>query len=118
MRAIMSLNVLAGMCGHFFNCNMAHGYEDKPNVNNGYNCDHPDCGDADESVGKCLASACPVAFPADGLDCKMAGMTHEECECCGCEDCECEEDYMVCEIPDSKFDSRYMWSYPKEKEEA
>ncbi len=115
MQVIMQLNTFANMCGHFFNCNMEPGYKDKPNVNNGYNCDHPDCGDADEGIGKCLASACPLAFPADGLDCQKAGMTHEECEDCGREDCECEEDYMICEIPESEFDERYMWRCPQEE---
>lgn len=47
----MSLNMLARRCGYFFNAYLTEGYENKPNVNNGYNCSHPDCGDEDEGIG-------------------------------------------------------------------
>ena len=105
VEVVMPLNRLANRCGYFFNCCRTKGYEDKPAVNNGYNCNHPDCGDADEGVGKCLASACPLAYPADGLTrCEQC----KECESCGDENCECDDDLMVVSIPQSEFDGRYM----------
>lgn len=48
---LMPLNTPANRCGYFFNCCLTKGYEDKPAVNNGYNCNHPECGDSDEGVG-------------------------------------------------------------------
>lgn len=36
MKVIMSLNRFANRCGYFFNCNLMEGFEDKPDVNNGY----------------------------------------------------------------------------------
>lgn len=56
----MSLNMLARRCGYFFNAYLTEGYEDKPNINNGYNCSHPDCGDEDEGIGCCRADTCPL----------------------------------------------------------
>ncbi len=111
MEVLMSLDTLASRCGHFFNCNLTPGFEDKPNVNNGYNCDHPECGDAEDGIGKCLASACPVAYKAS---CKTCGMAGVQCEEAGNEeDAEyCEDDTMVCEIPDEDFDERKMIRVP------
>lgn len=105
VEVVMPLNRLANRCGYFFNCCRTAGYEDKPTVNNGYNCNHPDCGDTDEGIGKCLASACPLAYPADGLTrCEQC----KECESCGDENCECDDDLMVVSIPQSEFNGRYM----------
>ena len=41
MKVLMPLNTWANMCGHFFNCCMTPRFENKPDVNNGYNCNHP-----------------------------------------------------------------------------
>lgn len=57
----MSLNMLARRCGYFFNAYLTEGYENKPNVNNGYNCSHPDCGDEDE--GWLLPGQIPARWP-------------------------------------------------------
>jgi hypothetical protein len=46
------------------------------------------------------------------MDCKRFG---NECEDCGNEECECYEDMMVCEIPEEKFDERYMYREEAEK---
>lgn len=83
----MSLNLLARRCGYFFNAYLTEGYENKPNVNNGYNCSHPDCGDEDEGIGCCRADTCPLAYPADGDD---------------------DDDQMVVEIAEEDFNPRYM----------
>lgn len=82
----MSLNMLARRCGYFFNAYLTEGYENKPNVNNGYNCCHPDCGDEDEGIGCCRADTCPLAYPADGDD---------------------DDDQMVVEIAEEDFNPRY-----------
>ena len=106
MEVMMPLNTLANRCGFFFNCDMTPGYEDKPSINNGYNCNHPECGDSDEGIGKCLASSCPIAYPASGEDCHDFGVAYE---CAGCCDCECEDDMMICEIPEEEFDETRMY---------
>lgn len=105
MKAIMSLNQFANRCGYFFNSALAEGYEDKPVVNNGYNCKHPECGDEEEGIGCCRADTCPLAYPADGLICQRSGM---QCSECGCEECECDDDEMVVEVDANDFDPRYM----------
>lgn len=106
MEVLMPLNALANRCGFFFNCELTPGYEDKPCINDGFNCSHPECGDADEGIGKCLASSCPIAYQASGEDCHDFGVA---CECVGCPDCECENDMMVCEIPEDEFDESQMY---------
>lgn len=106
MTVIMRLNTWANMCGHFFNCCLTPGFENKPDVNNGYNCNHLEQEEEYEGVGCCFAHSCPLAYPADGGDCKKFGI---DCENCGNEECECDEDMMVCEIPDDQFDERYMY---------
>lgn len=113
MKAIMRLNTWANMCGHFFNAYLEpQNPDDKtfypgrdPSPNNGYNCRHPET-EEEDGVGCCFAHSCPMAYRADGGDCKKFGV---ECEDCGNEDCECDEDMMVCEIPDDQFDERYMY---------
>lgn len=106
MKVLMPLNTLANRCGHFFNCNLEPGYEEGPNVNNGYNCDHPDCEEEQEGIGCCYSWSCPVAYSADGMDCARYGV---DCEDCGKEDCDCYDNMMVCEIPEEEFDERYMY---------
>lgn len=108
IKVVMPLNTFANMCGHFFNCNLTEGFEDKPNVNNGYNCSHPDCEDVQDGVGCCFSWSCPLTYSADGLVCQRCGI---ECENCGKEECSCDDDFMVCEIPESEYDKRYMWRY-------
>jgi len=92
----MCLNRFARRCGYFFNAGLTEGYEDKPNVNNGYNCSHPDCGDEDEGIGWGRAGACPLAYPAGDDD---DG-----------------DDQMVVEIADEDFDPRYMTRVEDEEE--
>lgn len=106
MTVLMTLNQWANRCGHFFNCNLTEGMEDKPNVNNGYNCNHPDCGDEEDGIGCCRADTCPLAFSADGTICSNAGI---DCESCGNEECECYDDMMVVEINEEDYDDRYMY---------
>ena len=112
MKVLMSLNRFANRCGHFFNCCMTDGFEDKPDVNNGYNCNHPDCEEEQEGIGCCMASACPLAYPANGLVCQRAGVS---CENCGKEECECDDDMMVVEIQDGKYDDTYMYALPDQE---
>ena len=109
MKVLMPLNKLANRCGHFFNYNLAEGFEDKPDVNNGYNCDHPQCGEEQEGIGCCMASACPMAYPADGLVCQKAGVS---CEYCGTENCECDDDMMVVAIADADYNDSFMYKLP------
>lgn len=105
VEAVMPLNTFANICGFFYNACLAEGCEDKPVVNNGYNCKHPDVGEEDEGIGCCLASACPLAYPADGLTrCERC----QNCEECGNEDCECDDDLVVATIPQDEFNARYM----------
>lgn len=111
MKVLMSLNEFANRCGHFFNSNLTEGMEDKPNVNNGYNCDHPDCGDEEEGIGCCRADTCPLAYPADGLICRLSGMP---CSECGNEECECDDDMMVVEIHENEFNDQYMYRLVEE----
>ena len=94
MKVLMPLNKLANLCGHFFNCNLTEGFEDKPDANNGYNCDHPECGEEQEGIGCCMASACPMAYPADGLVCQKA------------------DDMMVVQIADADYNDSFMYKLP------
>lgn len=103
---VMPLNTLANRCGYFFNCNLTKGFEDKPNINNGYNCSHPECEEVHDGVGCCYSFSCPVAYAADGLICQRCGI---ECDQCGDEECCCDDDLMVCEIPKLEFNDRKMW---------
>lgn len=105
MKVLMSLDQFANRCGHFFNCNLTEGFEDVSDVNNGYNCNHPDCGDKEDGIGCCRTDTCPLAYPADGLICQCSGM---QCSECGDEDCECDDNLMVVEIDDQAFDARHM----------
>lgn len=106
MEVLISLNHLANRCGYFFNCNLTEGMEDKPDINNGYNCNHPACGDEEDGIGCCRADTCPLATPANGAICQSCG---SDCESCGNEDCECDDDMMVAEIKEQDYDSRYMY---------
>lgn len=107
---IMPFDTLADCCGYFFDCNRTEGYEDGPNVNNGYNCSHPDA-DTVDGVGCCLTSCCPIAYPSNGEVCQKAGS-----DCSGCDEecCDCDADMVVVEIPISKYDSRCMSVVPEE----
>lgn len=104
MTVIMPLNTWANMCGHFFNSSYGNFFG--PHVNNGYNCDHVDNEEVYEHVGCCYAHSCPLAYHDDGLMCQRFGIN---CVDCGNEDCECEDDMMVCEIPDDQYDEEYMY---------
>lgn len=108
MTVIMPLNTFANRCGYFFN--HAYDHPSDPDVNNGYNCSHPEqdeTGDCNgKEIGCCFASSCPLAYPANGLECGHFGI---ECDSLGKEQCDCENEYMVCEIPDDKFDEHYMY---------
>lgn len=105
MKVLMSLDQFANRCGHFFNCNLAEGFEDGPDVNNGYNCNHPDCGDEEDGIGCCRADTCPLAYPANGVTCKLSGV---QCSQCGDEECTHDCDMMVVEISEQQFNAQYM----------
>lgn len=98
-KELMELNTLANQCGYFFN----YGFDDfdAPNVNNGYNCRHPNQEEYEKikgkKIGKCYAFSCPMAYSADGLDCQQFC---NDCEDCGNEECECDDDMMVVEFDD------------------
>lgn len=116
MKVIMPLNTWANRCGYFFNAYLeSKDPNDKtfysgrdPSPNNGYNCRHPEA-EEEDGVGCCFAHSCPLAYRADGLDCQRFGI---DCEDCGNEECDCSDDMMVCEIPDDRFDERYMYREP------
>jgi hypothetical protein len=61
---IMHIDILKERCGYF--------NSDVPEVNNGYNCSHPDCEESEMhegvEVGKCYAFACPLFPEADHED--------------------------------------------------
>lgn len=105
MKVLMSLDQFANRCGHFFNCNLTDGMEDGPDVNNGYNCDHPECGEDEYGIGCCRADTCPLAYPANGVICKLSGV---QCSQCSIEDCECDDNLMVVVINEKDFDARHM----------
>lgn len=113
MTVIMRLNTWANMCGHFFNAYLTPKEPDDetfypgrdPSPNNGYNCHHPEA-EEEDGVGCCFAHSCPLAYRADGLVCQRFDI---ECEDRGNKNCECDEDMMVCEIPDEQFDERCMY---------
>ena len=102
---LMSLNQFANRCGYFYNCNLTEAGKEQPDVNNGYNCSHPDCGDEEHGIGCCRADTCPLAYPADGMICQHSTVM---CEQCGKEGCTCDNDMMVVEIKSVDFNSRCM----------
>lgn len=74
----MTINELACRCGYFYNAN------DKHNVNNGYNCRHPECDEVQEGIGCCFTVSCPLAFPIDEEYCQDHGIDpdkYDENEC-------------------------------------
>ena len=111
MKVLMPLHRLANHCGHLFNCHLAERREDNPHVNNGYNCERPQCGEEQEGIGCCMASACPMAYPANGLVCQKAGVS---CEYCGTENCECDDDMMVVEIANADYNDSFMYKLPND----
>lgn len=111
MIVLMPLNRLANCCGYFYNCNFTEAGKEQPDVNNGYNCRHPDCGDEENGIGCCRADTCPLAYPADGMICQHSTIM---CEECGKEGCACDSDMMVVEINPADLNSHYM--YPVKEE--
>ena len=67
---IMDFDLFTDFCGHFFCCDTTEGYEDCANINNGYNCSHPEQEEVEEDeltgkeVGCCHAFSCPLCYPA------------------------------------------------------
>ena len=98
-KELMELNTLANQCGFFYNKEFR--YPDLPDVNNGYNCDHPEQKEYEEiegkRIGKCYSFSCPLAYEADREDCENLG---EACEGCDSER-ECELEMMVVEYDDN-----------------
>ena len=76
---LMTINNLAGICGYFFNAELA----EPPvyGVNNGYNCNHPEQQEKCV-VGCCYQWSCPLknVCPADEEDCEKYGIDFEENE--------------------------------------
>ena len=70
MLMILSINAFANLCGHFFNVNTSD--PDLSDVNNGYNCDHPEQEEGekldDRFVGACHAGSCPLGYPPERYD--------------------------------------------------
>ncbi len=75
-RAIMPIDDMASICGNFYNASMTT--ENPANVNNGYNCSHPDCKDIQKGIGCCAAFNCPLGFEADEEDCEAFGVEYDE----------------------------------------
>ena len=113
VEALMELNTFCDICGYFYNADLESAGDSHPSVNNGYNCRHPHCEDAEFGIGCCRASCCPLSYPADGLVCQRCG---SNCSECGEEGCECEDDYVVATIPRRLFSARTMLLVPQEEE--
>lgn len=67
MEELIQINDLCCQCGFFYN--------DKSWINNGYNCNHPDCDEREDddkgnSIGRCHTWSCPIATEADLHDLK------------------------------------------------
>lgn len=104
IKVILSIDSLAQRCGYFYNGGQS---EDAPLVNNGYNCNHPNCEEEEDGIGCCLPSACPIAYRSNGDLCQQCGV---ECVWAGDEDCPaCDNDLMVAEIPATEFNENKMW---------
>lgn len=64
-KAIIPSNDMANICGYF---------QDTEHVNNGYGCNHPECGDKQNGIGCCLPCNCPLGWEADEEDCEENGL--------------------------------------------
>jgi hypothetical protein len=72
--ALIEINSLANLCGHFYN-----GYLEKNiSANNGYNCNHPEQSEVENGCGCCYTHSCPLGYEADEKDCKRFGFEFEE----------------------------------------
>ena len=67
-RKIEHINDFANLCGYFENACI----EKNININNGYNCIHPEQGEYEMvdklKIGKCFSSSCPLGFDPDEED--------------------------------------------------
>lgn len=67
MKVLLQIDTLRCQCGY------AYDYDDA-NINNGYNCNHPDNEDYEiqknKHIGKCFTWSCPIAHHADLKDMK------------------------------------------------
>ena len=64
MRKVYDINDFANECGYFYNAYLKNDVD----VNNGYNCSHPDCEEKVDGVGCCFAWGCPLGYEADQDD--------------------------------------------------
>lgn len=96
-KELLEINQLARRCGYFYNINFK--YPSLPNINNGYNCDHPDQEETEDidgqKIGKCYSWSCPLAYSADKE-------TREEFGDVG--DCDCETCDGNCEVVVVEYD--------------
>lgn len=70
-KAIIPINDMANICGYF---------EDTEYVNNGYGCNHSECGDKQKGIGCCLPCNCPYGWEADEGDYEEFGIDYDEGE--------------------------------------
>ncbi len=89
---ILELNHFANLCGHFFN--VCRSDPKLPNINNGYNCDHPQqevyAEEAGKVIGCCYGWSCPLGYPPTRYDLKKYGVIEDD----DCGDDDEEEDDM------------------------
>ncbi|MDE7246827.1 MAG: hypothetical protein K2N43_02960 [Lachnospiraceae bacterium] len=111
VQALMEINTLANICGYFFNHCRIPELSSHETVNNGYNCAHSMQEEGEDGIGSCCAWSCPFCYPANGSVCSACGV---ECEESGCEECECEDDYVVASIPEKFFCKSKMELIPSD----
>jgi hypothetical protein len=54
MKKLYEIDELMSVCGY--------GHSENPEINNGYNCNHPNCEYKENGIGKCYAFGCPIAY--------------------------------------------------------
>ena len=71
--ALITLDDLIRICGHFYDAEEEKGV----NVNNGYNCNHPQQDEIDEGCGCCYAFSCPLGVEAELEEFRKFGFNEE-----------------------------------------
>lgn len=106
IKALMPFDTFCDICGYFYNANLEDGGDERPDVNNGYNCRHSACEEEKDGVGCCHTYTCPLCYEANGETCQQCG---NKCAECGNEECQCEDDYVVASIPKRLFNEQKMY---------
>jgi hypothetical protein len=100
MKVLMTLNDFANICGYFYNANFDVNAPACPN--NGYNCRHPNQGEAQDGVGCCFGWSCPLGeenermYEADEEDCEEFGFDYEEGQ------------YVIVNVSDNEYNPKTM----------